>query len=179
MFDPPTCQGFFRGIALGTSMLIGMTFGGCSAPGRSTPDGSFNPRVRQTSTGEQYTTGQIRADWDDVMGAIFAGSAEHGWVILTIEPPTETAQRFSMLSVSDQPGWVLATREGEVKSEVVSQPSDQAAPPSDQELRGENTLIEFSISLGLFGQPEVEAAVLGSILRRMELLRGINAAPLQ
>jgi hypothetical protein len=179
MFDPPTCQGFFRGIALGVGILLGATFSGCSTPGRSTADASFNPTLRQASSGEQYTADQIRADWDDVMGAIFTGSAEHGWVILTIEPPTETSQRFTMLSVKDEPGWVLATREPLAQLEAGPQSPDLTASRSDQKLRGDDTLIEFSISLGHFGQPEMEAAVLSSIFRRMAILKGVNAAPLQ
>ena len=117
---------------------------GCasSGPGRASQAGA---------PGETVVIG----DWNDVEAAAVVAADENETAIVTQELG-EKEQVFELLTILDEPGKLVAQREGEGVDKVP---------------------IRLTCSVGLFGNPQREASILRSAAGRLEDLAGVDFRP--
>lgn len=106
----------------------------------------------------------VDGDWDDLWAAGMGGGSPYGWVVLSEAERTPLSVKYEMLSVRDEPGWLLAER---------STPAD--------EFETEPVEIKLSAKLRRFGDPDLEAAMLTAIAQRLRELQGdtISVLPIR
>ncbi len=89
------------------------------------------------------------------------GGSPYGWVVVTEAERTPTTIRFELLSVRDQPGWLLAERTTD-------------AP----EIELEPVAMTLSARLGRSGDPAGESALLSAVAYRLDELVGETVSTL-
>lgn len=100
----------------------------------------------------------VVGDWNDVEASLFAviGSAEMAVLSKTVRP---TEQVYELLSVGDEPGFVYARRQSNEKDDLIP--------------------ITLSCSLGFFGDPAGEKAMVSEMAARLKDLAGVGARPIR
>lgn len=131
-------------LILGTLAFL-PSCGGIQTKPPATPAASLTP------------DGKIRvtADWDDLWAAAMGGASAYGWIVVSEQERTPTSVKFEMLSVRDRTGWLLAER------------ADPALEFEDHPVP-----VTLSAQLGLFGDQELESALLMATAHRLEDLIG-------
>lgn len=144
---------FAIGLASGWALLAGLH--GCG----SVPAPTTRPRgVVTTGPSESLVTG----DWNDVYAAIQTALGQNEGALLS-RSESDTEQTFEFSLITDDRGTLTARRDSPA-------PKFNAPDPAP-------IPIHLSCSVGLFGNPAKERAILDATKRRIEQLAGVDWAP--
>ncbi len=133
--------------------VLALPLAGCKGPQTRPPAVTAQPTADRAIA--------VEADWDDLWAAGMGGGSPYGWVVVTEAERTPTSVRFELLSVRDQPGWLLAERTTE-------------AP----EIELHPVTMTLSARLGRRGDPAAEAALLTAVADRLRELKGETVSTL-
>lgn len=117
-----------------------------------------------TSTGPRHSDRvesgpvTVTGDWDDVEASLSAVIGEVEMAILS-QTNLPDEQAFELLSVGDEPGFVYARRRPEAGTDLIP--------------------ITLSCSLGFFGDPLAERALVSAMATRLKDLAGVGARPIR
>lgn len=117
--------------------------------------------VRQEADASTVTA---RGDWNDVRAALLVGCTAAECDVVSDDYPSrglpQSAVRFELLLVSGEEGWITFTR-----------------GPGGADPRGPET-ITMRANLGLYRRLDREKALLDATARRLEVLAGVDWAPI-
>jgi hypothetical protein len=107
----------------------------------------------------------VRGDWDDLDAAVEVAASKVEMSVLSSTDPSSNPRVFRLVTVTDEPGRLTVRR-----SPPTRPPG--ASPPAPE-------LFQVEASVGRFGDPQREQALIDAFRRRLEALAGVDFAPLK
>lgn len=99
----------------------------------------------------------VTGDWNDVEASVLAALSDNEVAILH-EELGDTKQKFELLRVTDDAGWIVAMRESTADTDRIR--------------------IRLTAKIGYFGDPPRERKLLDSVARRLRQLAGVEYRPI-
>ncbi len=116
-------------------------------------------------------------DWNDVDAAVEAGSHAAEMSVLTSQLSEDGRRRtYELVSIDDSHARIVATIKSSLDAVGAGDP--RAGRGSAPRTGTGAVPIELSASVGRFGDADQERKLLRAVRRRIEMLSGVNSAPL-
>ncbi|MBK7406185.1 MAG: hypothetical protein IPJ41_16665 [Phycisphaerales bacterium] len=103
---------------------------------------------------------EASGDWDDISAAVAVSLSVSELVLVATESPDAGHRVYRLRSARDEPGVLVVER----------------LSPADE---GDPVLLRLSCSVGRFGDPARERAVLERVSTRLGQLRGVEVSPIR